>query len=191
MKSRVWRGLLLSCSAMASRPAWVWRAKLVRFGRYWRRSPLVFRSSRAARGSSGRRCRSARRSRRELGVQGHLFAVVPGDRVAHLLGQLQDPAAEGGDDLVRGAPVGQRHEHHVAARPFDEGGHCGVAGADHQVAFPMAGHGPIGDLGGSFAAVDDVGELASACTPNAVTGQPRTSRSQHARRVGCVVPATS
>ena len=49
-------------------------------------------------------------------------------------------------------PVGQVHQHRVAGGAFDERGDRGLVGLAHdQVAFPVAGHRPVLDLGGAVA----------------------------------------
>ena len=59
---------------------------------------------------------------------------------------------------------------HEAALAFDEGGDGGHAFAEEQVAFPMAGHGPVVRLGGPFADVERAAELALAVHDRVAAG---------------------
>ena len=62
-------------------------------------------------------------------------------------------------DRARVAAVGQVQQHHVAGGALDEGADRGPAVlADDEVAFPVAGHGPVVGLGGPFADHDHVGD---------------------------------
>src|SRR5689334_1418348 len=80
----------------------------------------------------------------ELGVVGHFFALVPGQGAAQRLGEGGDVRGERGGDGLGGVAVGQGDDQAVAGGALGEGDHRGlVRGADDQVAFPVAGHGPV------------------------------------------------
>ena len=88
----------------------------------------------------------------EGGVPGHLRALVPGQGLAHHRGQLvrvvdQDVGQGGG-----GFAVGQREDQRVPGGALNQrGGGRLAVGADDQVALPVPGHPPVGDI---FAGVD-------------------------------------
>jgi hypothetical protein len=88
----------------------------------------------------------------EAGVAGHLDALVPGDAAGQPGGQRADGFAYGLLDQVRVTAFGQVQKQQVADGPLDQGADRGAADlADDQVAFPVAGHGPVPGLGGTFA----------------------------------------
>ena len=59
-----------------------------------------------------------------------------------------------------GGLVVELDEHPHPGGAFDQGGHrAGAVGADDQVAFPVAGHGPVVGLGGPFGDVDHPHDL--------------------------------
>ena len=67
-------------------------------------------------------------------------------------GSLRDRSSHGLVDLLGDAAVGEVQQHHVAGGALDEGADRGRGVlADDQVAFPVAGHGPVFDLGWPFA----------------------------------------
>jgi hypothetical protein len=81
---------------------------LVPLGKYWRSSPLVFSLVPRCQGL----CGSQQVDRQagidaQLGVLGHLGALVPGQRPAQLLGQCLDRVGDGVPDGL-GAVPGQR-----------------------------------------------------------------------------------
>ena len=144
LKPRVCRGRPFSSAAIASRAGWSsWRRSAL-LGRYWRSRPLVF--------SLLPRCQGLRGSQkytwtpvvdRELGVLGHLLALIPGQRPPELLGQPSNGSSEGGADLLSPVPLGQRDQGEVAAGPLHQRRHCRWPLAQQQVAFPVARHRPV------------------------------------------------
>ena len=60
-------------------------------------------------------------------------------------------------------PGGQVQQQHEPGGPLDQGADRGPPGrSDDQVAFPVAGHGPVRYLGGPLADHDHAGDLALA-----------------------------
>jgi hypothetical protein len=82
------------------------------------------------------------RVNRELQVLGHLLAVIPGQRAAQLLGQLEDSGGQCRAHALGGEPLRQREQPHIAAAAFHQGPHRAGPPAKHQIAFPMPGHRP-------------------------------------------------
>jgi hypothetical protein len=73
---------------------------------------------------------------------------------------------------------GETDEHDEPAVPFDQrGDHAGPAAVE-EVAFPVAGHGPVFDFGWSLADVDHGRDVALACR----TGLPPGRRALCRRR---------
>jgi hypothetical protein len=71
--------------------------------------------------------------------------------------------ASAGGDVLGLVVVGQRHEHGEAAGALDQrADRGGVALADEQVAFPVAGHPALVGLGGPLGDVDHVGDAVLA-----------------------------
>ena len=58
--------------------------------------------------------------------------------------------------------VGEAHEHDVAGGALDQGADGPPAGAHDEVSFPVAGHGPVLDLGGTLGDHHHVADLALA-----------------------------
>ena len=79
-----------------------------------------------------------------------------------MLGQGADDGLERGSDPRRGAVVGQREQQAEPGGALGQHPDLGAGGAQQQVAFPVAGHGPVAGLGGPLGDVDPVGELARA-----------------------------
>src|SRR6185437_3745098 len=78
-------------------------------------------------------------------------------------GQGEDPVGEGVGDLVGGASFGQGDDEAEPGGPRGQGGYRAlVALADDEVALPVAGHGPVGGLGGPFADADQAGDPGPA-----------------------------
>jgi hypothetical protein len=98
----------------------------------------------------------------ELEVLGHLPTVIPGQRAAHLLGQLEDSGGQRRSHLVGSHSLGERKQQHLAAGALDQGPDRAGPAAEDQVAFPMAGHGPVSRLGGSLADMEGVTQLPTA-----------------------------
>jgi hypothetical protein len=94
-------------------------------------------------------------------MHGHLLALIPGQRAAQLLRQLEDSSGQRRPHAFGGEPVGQREQHHIAAVALDQGPDRAGPLAEHQVTFPMAGHRPVSRLWGSLADVEGVAQLAS------------------------------
>ena len=92
----------------------------------------------------------------ELQVFGHLPAVVPGEGAAQLLGQAQDGGGQRWAHALGGEHVRQGEQQQIAAAALDQGPDRAGPPAEHQVAFPMPGHRPVGGLGGSLAEVEGV-----------------------------------
>ena len=159
LQPSVLRGRLLSAAATAARSSASWRARSVPLGKYWRSSPLVF--------SLLPRChgllRVAEVDRQpglnaQLGVLGHLGALVPGQRAAQLLRQRDDRRGDRVADRL-GAVPGQRRavvhprtlaahrrevqQHREAARALDQRADRRAAQPEDQVAFPVPRDRPV------------------------------------------------
>jgi len=75
----------------------------------------------------------------------------------------RDRLGHGGFDVHRGAAVGEVQQQHKPSGPLDDGAHGAAAAlAQDEVAFPVAGHGAISDLGGPFGDHDHVRDPAPA-----------------------------
>ena len=85
IQSRVCRGLPLSWWAAKSRSFWVSLDMSVVLGKYWRRSPLVFSPSLPRRPGVTEVDLDASVDG-ELGVLGHFFALIPGQRPPQVFG---------------------------------------------------------------------------------------------------------
>ena len=92
---------------------------------------------------------------------GKLLAPIPGQGLIEFAGQLFRVFDQGGDDAFGGV-VGDLDQHHVARMPLDQSGDVAVAGAAHEVAFPVAGDGAIFDGSGAFDNRDGILDLAEA-----------------------------
>ena len=104
----------------------------------------------------------------EAGVFGHLDALVPGDRAAQRVGQCRDRGGHLVSDVFSGLVVAEVQQDHEAGGTLDQCADRGtVVAADDQVAFPVAGHGSVGDLGRAFADHDHVGDPASVLCASA------------------------
>ena len=81
-------------------------------------------------------------------VQRELAALVPGERVAHELGQPAHLPYYGILNLLGGVPVGQVQQDGEAGRALHERAYgAPVGGAGYEVALPVAGHRPVLRLG--------------------------------------------
>jgi hypothetical protein len=98
----------------------------------------------------------------ELGVLGHFSAVVPGEGAAQLLGQPRDGVGQGRPHASSGEPVREWERQHGAAVALDQGPDRAGPLAEHQLAFPMPGHGPVGRLSGSLADMQGAAELPTS-----------------------------
>ena len=84
----VCRGRPFSECAAASRSCWVWMHRSVPFGKYWRNRPLVFSFLSALPWRLGiAEVELDTGIDRELGVLGHLFALVPRQRRPQIAGR--------------------------------------------------------------------------------------------------------
>ena len=117
---------------------------------------------RAARASAGRRRTPVRSSASWMSrVVGQFGAAVPGDRAAQMFGQLPISRIIASATVVRGVAAGQVQQDREPGRSVRPGCRSrSVPGAHDQVAFPMAGHGPVGDLGRPLADRERIGVRA-------------------------------
>jgi hypothetical protein len=107
----------------------------------------------------------------QLGVLGHLRALVPGQRPAQLLGQRHDRGGDGGPDGLgavsgqRGAVVdpglvamavhaGQVQQHREPRAAFDQRPDRRAAQPQDEVTLPVPGNRPAGGLGRPLADQD-------------------------------------
>ena len=121
---------------------------------------------------------------------GHLGALVPGQRSAQLLGQRRDRVARS----RRGRPrrrdrraravlctrlvavavhARQVQQHREPGGALDERADRGAVEPDDEVAFPVAGHGPVVGLGGPLADQDLGGDERSCRAPGARPRHPQ------------------
>ena len=108
-----------------------------------------------------------------IGVSGHLATLVPGQGPAQLLGQPADRGTHRVGDGGGGVVVGQMEQQHEPGDAFDQGPDRGpAAGAEDEVAFPMAGHDPVGGLGGTFGDVDHALQLRLGLPPLGFAADP-------------------
>jgi hypothetical protein len=99
------------------------------------------------------RCQGLRGSQKYTGrpvsmlnlVGGHLFALVPGQRAAQLIGQPHDVLGESVGDQVGTPASGERDEHQEPGLALDEGGDSGLSATEEQVSFRKS----VGRPGGS------------------------------------------
>ena len=111
----------MSLRATSSSSSWVTPARLLPFGKYWRRRPLVFSFDPRCHGSGDRRSRPRHRSRRKPPVLGHLLSLIPGQRPAKLFGQRPDARLERLADRFGVGSLGQRDELAIAGLALDQG----------------------------------------------------------------------
>ena len=82
----------------------------------------------------------------------HLAALIPGEGAFEFGGQGGHGGGECVTDGLGVAIAGQVDEQDVAGGAFDQGADLGsLVFADDEVAFPVAGYGPVGGFGGAFA----------------------------------------
>jgi very-short-patch-repair endonuclease len=106
---------------------------------------------------------------RELAVLGELAALVPGDGPHEGGRKSLDLGGHRGANELGGVTVGKMQQHHEPSRSLDESADCGaVVLADEQVAFPVAGHGPVFDLSGPFRDHHLVGNVPAGLEPRPV-----------------------
>jgi hypothetical protein len=102
---------------------------------------------------------------------GHLRALIPGQRLAELLGQRRDRRGDGVPDGL-GAMAGQRRavvdpdpvavsfharqvqQHREPGGALDQGADRGAAQSEDEVALPVPRHGAVVGLGGTLADQD-------------------------------------
>ena len=145
----------------------------VPFGKYWRSSPFVFSFDPAL----PRRFGVAEVDLdagidRELGVLGHLFALIPRQRLPEMVREALDGRFKSDPHRFCVLAVGEWEQHHVAGPAFDQGPDRGLAFAHDQVAFPMAGHRTVLDRSGPFTDHDGVDDLAFARRRPGAFGPP-------------------
>ena len=88
-------------------------------------------------------------ARADLLVQGEFRTLVPGRRVAQEPGQVPHLADDGLLDLACVVPVGQVQQDREPGGAFDQGADgAPVRRTGDQITLPMAGDGPVLDLGG-------------------------------------------
>ena len=137
----------------------------VPLGRYLAKEPVgVLVRCRAARASAGRRSRSGSRW---LSVKLAWVAIsAPWSQVIERRsssGSVGDGLAHRGLDAHRRATRLEVQEQHEAGGALDEGADGAAAAfAQDEVAFPVAGHGTVGCLGGSFGEHDHAGDPATS-----------------------------
>src|SRR5664279_1146439 len=79
---------------------------------------------------------------REALVPGHLLASIPGERLVHFLGELPCVLDERIDDRLR-VLARNLDQHHVSRLTFHQRCDLAAATAEHQISFPVAGHGAV------------------------------------------------
>lgn len=83
-------------------------------------------------------------------VLGHLLALIPRHAAAQLGRQRTNPPRQRAAHLLGRAALRQPLEQHVATLALDQGRHCRLSrAAEHEIAFPVAWHGPIRRLRGA------------------------------------------
>ena len=102
------------------------------------------------------------RGDRDLRVQRHLLALVPGQRPAQAGRQARDHRGHRRRERCRGLPARHRHQHRVPGGALDQGADLRLARLPgDQVAFPVPGHRPVLRLGRPLADVHH----APRCVP--------------------------
>src|SRR3982075_3288482 len=87
----------------------------------------------------------------ERAVLSHFGALVPGDGSDQVGGQRLDLDGHRGADRLGAVVDGEVQQHDIAGGPLHQGADGGVVVlGDDQVAFPVAGHGAVFDLGGTI-----------------------------------------
>ena len=110
------------------------------------------RCCRAARASGGRRSRSGSAGPAGCRRSRPARAAVPGDRAAQVLGQFDISRIIASATLSASWLAGQVQQDREPGGALHQGAdRRAVAGAEDQVALPVPGHGPVGDLGGALA----------------------------------------
>jgi hypothetical protein len=135
----------------------------------------------------------------QLGVLGHLGALVPGQRPAQLFGQRGDRGGDRVTDRRPGAMPGQRRtvldpgaiaavhrrqmqQHREAAAALDQGADCGTAQPEDQVALPVPGNRTILGLARPLADHDLVRHEPLAATSSPGAGDAQRPPSPQTRR---------
>jgi len=114
--------------------------------------------------------------KREADVLGHLLALIPGQRAAEMVSEGTDRDRQRVLHVFGEPPRAQVDEQHEPGLPFDQGANRRLGPlAEDQVAFPVARHGAVLDLGWSVADQHHVLQLARArgATAGAPLGAPR------------------
>ena len=95
---------------------------------------------------------------------GHLASLVPGQGLDHVSGLAAEGASHGVSGPVGVVAVGKGHCEGLAAQPLHEGRDRGaVAGADDQVALPVAGLAAVTRGGGALADGPEIAQRAGLC----------------------------
>src|SRR5262245_20569408 len=89
----------------------------------------------------------------------HLLALIPGERASQLPGQLVDVLGKCSNNRGR-VLAGNLDEHRKAGVALDERGDVRVLRSGKKVAFPMARHGAILNLGGPLANGDHIEDMS-------------------------------
>ncbi|MDY7541979.1 hypothetical protein RGU42_06160 [Cryobacterium sp. 5B3] len=93
----------------------------------------------------------------DLDVVTHLDALVPGQCFAEHVGEPAHGGNDGVLDIDRSVAVGEVEQHQAARGAFNEGANRGgVLDSGDQVTLPVAGHGPVLDLGRALSDIDHV-----------------------------------
>ncbi len=146
-KPSVWRGRRLSLRATSSSSAWVTPARLLPFGKYWRRRAVGVLVRPALPGASGiAEVHLDAGLDAEPPVRCHLLSLIPGQRPAKLDGQRDDARLERFADRLGVGSLGQRDELAIAGLALDQGRDRRVTVAHQQVALPVPGNGPVRNL---------------------------------------------
>ena len=171
-------------AAMASRSSWECTDRSVPLGRNWRTRPFQF--------SLVPRCQG------EWGSQ--KYTETPVATLKLVWAAISLPWSQVSDRAIwagRRTMVSARRaatwaavllveldQHAEAGGALHHAGHrAGAAGADDQVAFPMAGNGPVLDLGGPLGDVDHPEILRCAGLSPAVGAAPGSTRTQACRQL--------
>ena len=106
-------------------------------------------------------------------------------------GELAHLADHGLGDAVGVVAAGEVQQDHEPGGAFDQGADRGAArGSDDQVAFPVPGHGPVGDLGGALADRERLAVGVRAPVTSTAPGSAgRAFQAQLFAQIGPQVPA--
>jgi hypothetical protein len=96
----------------------------------------------------------------ELGVFGHLFALIPGKGLPQMIGEPLDHLGESGPRRLGGVTVGETEQHYTPKPPFHQGADGGHPLTQQQAPFPMPGDSTVIRFGGTLGDHHRVSDLA-------------------------------